>query len=242
MEGVAVLEEPALLALGGPSLLSLGFEADAAPLVCVRDGNLSMAGDAGDRELDDVEEVAGRFLGLLSLSNPVFADVRLTPALSAAPFLCFGSFATAPCRGLTCSAAVTTLLLSPGWMELLCSACATALECTCSISLLLPGLLSKAASADLPPALSGLGDPGKQEVDSLLSTTSPILSSVGEEEWDSREKREGEFERSWSLAEWDQDGLVPFSLSTRGLAMEDLAENVCLCMPLTAGLLDKPAW
>lgn len=92
-----------------------------------------------------------------------------------------------------------------------------------------------------PENLSGLGDPLKQEVDSLLSTTSPILSRVGEEEWDSREKRDGELDRSWSLAEWDQDGLVPFSPSTSGLAMEDLEENVCLCMPLTAGRLDKPA-
>lgn len=93
-----------------------------------------------------------------------------------------------------------------------------------------------------PEALSGLGDPVQQEADSLVSTTSPILSSVVEEEWDSREKREGELERSWSLAEWDQGGLVTFSLSTSGLAMEDLEENVCLCMPLTAGRLDKPAW
>lgn len=129
MEGVAVLEEPALLVLGSPSLLSFPFDADAALFACARDGNLSMAGDAGDRELDDVEEVAaGRFLGLLSLSNPVFVEVRLVPALSVAPFLCFISFAAAPCRGLTCSAPVTTLLLSPGWTELLCSACATALE------------------------------------------------------------------------------------------------------------------
>lgn len=56
---------------------------------------------------------------------------------------------------------------------------------------------SEVARADLPPdTRSGLGDPLKQEVDSLQSTTSPILSSVGEEEWDSREKREGELERS----------------------------------------------
>lgn len=74
-----------------------------------------------------------------------------------------------------------------------------------------------------------------------MSTTSPILSSVVEEECDSREKREGELERSWSLAEWDQDGLATFSLSTRGLAMDDLEENVCRCRPLTAGRLDKPA-
>lgn len=243
LEGVAVLEEPALPVLGGPSLLSLGLDADAAALVCVRDGDLSMAGEAGDRELDDVEEVAGRFLGLLSPSIPVFAEVLLTPALSAAPFLCFASFAAAPCRGLTCSGPVITLLLSAAWMEILCSASATAFEWTCSISLLLPGLLSEAARTDLPPdSLSGLGDPAKQEVDSLLSTTSPILSRVGEEEWDSREKREGELERSWSLAEWDQVGLVPFSLSTSGLAIEDLEENVCLCMPLTAGRLDKPGF
>ena len=242
LEGVAVFEEPALLVLGGPSLLSLGFDADAAPFVCVRDGDLSMAGDAGEQELDDVEEVVGRFLGLLSLSNPVFAEVLLTPVLSAAPFLCFGSLAAAPCRGLTGSAGVTMLLLSPAWVELLCSACITALEWSCSISLLLPGLLSEAARANLhPDSLSGLGDPVKQAVDSWLSTTSPIISRVGEEEWDSREKREGELERSWSLAEWDQDGLVPFSLRTNGLAMEDLAVKVCLCMPLTAGRLDRPA-
>lgn len=128
MEGVAVLEEPALLVLGSPSLLSLGLDADAALLACVRDCNLSMAGDAGDNELEDVEDVAGRFLGLLSLSNPVFIELLLEPALSADPFLCFGSFEAAPCRGLTCSAPVTTLLLSPAWRELLCSACATALE------------------------------------------------------------------------------------------------------------------
>lgn len=82
----------------------------------------------------------------------------------------------------------------------------------------------------------------KQENDKLVSATSPILSRVGEEEWDSREKREGELERSWSLAEWDQEGFVPFSLSTSGLAMEDLEEKVCLCMPLTTGRLDKPMW
>lgn len=128
MEGVAVLEEAALLVLDGPSLLSLGFDTDAALLVCVRDDNLSRAGDAGDKELDDVEEMAGRFLGLLSLSDPVFTEVLFKPALSAAPFLCFGSFVAAPCRGLTGSAAATTLLLSAAWMELLCSACATALE------------------------------------------------------------------------------------------------------------------
>lgn len=126
MEGVAVLEELALLVLGSPSFLSL--DADAALLACVRDGNLSVAGDAGDSELEDVEEVAGRFLGLLSLSRAVFVDIRLGPTLSAAPFLCFSSFEAAPCRGLTCSAPVATLLLSPGWMVFFCTACAIALE------------------------------------------------------------------------------------------------------------------
>lgn len=114
MEGVAVLDEAPLLFLGGASLLSLGFDADAAPLDCVREGDLSMAGDAGERELDDVEEVAGRFLGLLSLSMPVFAEVLFTAGPSAVPFLCLGSFAATPCRGLTCSVDVTALLLSPG--------------------------------------------------------------------------------------------------------------------------------
>lgn len=99
---------------------------DAAVLVL--EGDLSTAGDAGDRELDDVEEVAGRFLGLLSLSNPIFVEAFFRPTLSAAPFLCFSSLAVAPCRGLMCSAAERTLLLSPAWTELLCSACATAFE------------------------------------------------------------------------------------------------------------------
>lgn len=128
MEGVAVFEEPALLVLGSPSLLSLAFDADAVPLVCVRDDSLLTAGDAGDRELDDVEEVARRFLGLLSLSNPVFVEVLLAPVVSATPFQCFSSFTAVPCRGLTCSAPVVTLLLSPGWIVFLCSACATAFE------------------------------------------------------------------------------------------------------------------
>lgn len=87
-----------------------------------------MAGDSGDRELDDVDEAAGRFLGLLSDSSPVFAEVLLTPVPSAAPILCLGSFAVAPCRGLTCSATAATLLFSPAWTELLCSVCATGLE------------------------------------------------------------------------------------------------------------------
>lgn len=216
-----------MLVLGGPLLLSLGFGAIAAPLDCVRDGDLSMAGEAGDRELDDVEEVAGRFLGLLSLSIPVLDDVLLTPLLSAIPFLCFRSFGATPCLGLTCSEA-GTLLFFPVRIELRCSACATLLKYPCSINLLLPTLLSKAARMDFPPDIfSGLGVAVKHKSVSWLSTTSPILSSVGEE-WDSSENLEGELERSWSLAEWDQDGFDPFSLRASGLAIEDLEENVCL--------------
>lgn len=238
LEGVAVLEEPALLLLGGPSLLS--FDADAALLACDRGGSLSLAGDAGESELEDVEEVAGRFLGLLSLSNPVFAELLFT--LSVEPCLCFASFATAPWRGLTCSAPAAILLLSPGWTVFLCSACAKAFEWRCSINRLLPGLLFRDGRVDLAPSIfSDLGEPVKQDVDRTVSTTSPILSNVGEEEWDSREKREGELERSWSLAEWAHNGLVPFSLSASGLAMEDLEEKFCLCMPLTIGRLNKPA-
>jgi len=76
---------------------------------------LSTAGDAGDRELEDVEDAAGRFLGL--------AEVLLTQVLSAGPFLCFGSLAAAPWRGPTGSAAAATALTwSPVGAELLCSA------------------------------------------------------------------------------------------------------------------------
>lgn len=192
LEGVAVLEEPPLLVLAAPVLLSLGFDADAALLDCDRDGDLSMAGDAGERELDDVEEVGGRFLGLLSASNPVLPEVLLTPTLSALPFLCFTSFGAIPCRGLICSA----LLLSPVGLELLCST--IDLKRPCSISLLVPTLVSK---ADFPlDIFSALGEPVKHGAVGWISTTSPILSRVGDE-WDSREKREGELERSWSLAE-----------------------------------------
>lgn len=129
MEGVAVLEEAALPALAAPSLLSLALDVGAAALLaCVRDGSLSTAGEAGDRELDDVDEVAARFLGLLSFCKPVFAAVLLTPGLSTTPFLCFCSLAAAdaaPCRGLTCSLPAATLLLSPSCVPPLCSDCAT---------------------------------------------------------------------------------------------------------------------
>lgn len=66
---MADLEEPALALLGTTSLLSLGLEGDTAPF-CVRDGDLSTAGDAGESELDDVDEVAARLFGLRSLSSP----------------------------------------------------------------------------------------------------------------------------------------------------------------------------
>lgn len=137
-----------------------------------------MAGDAGERELEDVEEVGGRFLGLLSPSNPVLPEVLLMPTLSALPFLCFTSFGGIPCRGLTCSA----LLFSPVGFELLCSACTTDLKRPCSISLLVPTLVSNAARADFPPDIfSGLGEPVKLGVVGWISTTSPIRSRVGEE-------------------------------------------------------------
>lgn len=116
LDGVAVLEEAALLVLDAASLFSLRFAPPpAAPLVCARGGSLSTAGEAGDRELEEVEEVAGRFLGLLSLSTPAFPEVLLT---SAAPFLCL--------EGLIFSPAATLLFSPPAWI--LCSACATALE------------------------------------------------------------------------------------------------------------------
>lgn len=235
LEGVAALEVPPLLVFSGPSLLVL--EVAAAPLDCVRDGDLSMAGEAGERELDDVEEGAVRFLGLFSLSDPTLAEVLLTPEPSTLPFLCLDSFGETLC----CSVVVTALL-SPDEIAFLCSACVMALTCTCSMSLFLPELLSRVVSADLPSdSLSSLGEVVKYVGDSWVSATSPILSSVWDEEWDSTEKREGELERSWSLAEWDQEGFVPFSLSASGLAIEDLEVNVGLCMPLTAGRIDSPA-
>lgn len=93
------LEDTVLPVFRCPPLLTFGEDDDiVAVLVCSL--HLPMAGDAGERELDDVEEVAGCFLGLLSISNPLFADVLLTLLLSVAPFLCFSSFDTAPCRGL----------------------------------------------------------------------------------------------------------------------------------------------
>lgn len=34
---------------------------------------------------------------------------------------------------------------------------------------------------------------------------------------------------------------MPFSLRANGLAMDDLEEKVCRCIPLTAGRLDNPS-
>lgn len=107
-----------MLALGGASVLSFAG---------ARAGDLTTAGDAGDKELEDVEEAAGRFLGLLSLSAPVFAELRFAAAPSAATFFGFCSLAVAPCRGANCSAPLTGLLLSPACEELLSSACDVAL-------------------------------------------------------------------------------------------------------------------
>lgn len=136
---------------------------------------------------------------------------------------------------------VATLLLPPAGLELLSSAWGTALECTCSKSLLAPALPSSIRGV-LPPALtSGFAEPLKQEVETLSSTASPILSRVGEEEWDSREKREGELERRWSLVERDQEGFEPFSLRARGLAMLEREEKVCLWILRTAGRVEKPS-
>lgn len=62
-------------------------------------------------------------------------------------------------------------------------------------------------------------------MDTLSSQASPILSSGGEER-ESNEKREGELDLIWSLADNDQEGFIPFSLKASGLAMEDLEDKL----------------
>lgn len=57
------------------------------------------------------------------------------------------------------------------------------------------------------------------------SPLSPILSKGGEER-ESREKREGELDLIWSLAERDQEGFMLLSLKARGLAMDDLEDKL----------------
>ncbi|TNN49087.1 hypothetical protein EYF80_040692 [Liparis tanakae] len=166
---------------------------------------------------------------LLVFGGPSLGDGAAAPlfAPSAGPFLCFGSFAAAAWRGLSGSAAAATASTwSPEGAELLGSAPTGFLEWSGSVGL----LPSEAASADLAAdALSG-----------LASATSPMRSSVGDEECDSREKREGEWERSCSLAACDQDGLAALSLSTSGLAMAEREGNVWRCRPRTAGRPDRP--
>lgn len=62
-------------------------------------------------------------------------------------------------------------------------------------------------------------------MDTLSSQDSPILSRGGEHR-ESREKRDGELDRTFSLAARDQDGLIPLSLKARGLVMDDLEEEL----------------
>lgn len=109
MEGVADLEELVLAAFGTASPLSLGL-GDTAPF-WVRDGDLlSTAGDAGDSELEDVDEVAARLFGLRSLSKPGLEAFFLDK--SCAVGLCLGSFAAGVWRGLPDSPGLSWLLLS----------------------------------------------------------------------------------------------------------------------------------
>lgn len=62
-------------------------------------------------------------------------------------------------------------------------------------------------------------------METLSSQDSPILSRGGEHR-ESREKRDGELDLMFSLAARDQDGLMPLSLKARGLAMDDLEEEL----------------
>lgn len=62
-------------------------------------------------------------------------------------------------------------------------------------------------------------------MDTLSSQASPILSRGGEER-ESKEKREGELDLIWSLADSGQESFVPFSLKANGLAMEDLEDKL----------------
>lgn len=105
------LEEADLVVLGTASLLSLGLEGDTAPF-CVRDGDLSRAGDAGESELEEVEEVAARLFGLRSLSSPSLEVFFLETSCGAG--LCLDSFAAGVWRGLAGSPGLSRLLLSAG--------------------------------------------------------------------------------------------------------------------------------
>lgn len=76
----------------------------------------------------------------------------------------------------------------------------------------------------------------------MSSAASPIFSRVEAELWtgESPEKREGELERMCSLADRDQDGLMQFSLTARGLVTEDLDDKLCRWTLLTNGRVEKP--
>jgi hypothetical protein len=205
---------------------------------------------ARDGELEEVEEDAGRFLGLFSWdSTEVLAAARLPPPeLSPSPLLSLESLAGETGPGVSGSAPAERLLLSPACLELHDSAAAAVepafARAGCSASLrLAPGVFSAAAAASepFPPdSFSCRAAAAAPEVRS--STASPMRSSVGEEEeWGSREKREGELERSCSLAESGQEGLAPLlSLRARGLAMEERADRGCLCMPRIMDRVESP--
>lgn len=62
-------------------------------------------------------------------------------------------------------------------------------------------------------------------MDTLSSHDSPILSRGGEHR-ESREKRDGELDLMFSLAARDQEGLTPLSLKAKGLATDDLEDEL----------------
>lgn len=82
----------------------------------------------------------------------------------------------------------------------------------------------------------------KQDMDTLSSPASPILSRVEADPWigESPEKREGELERICSLADRDQEGRMQFSLTAKGLVTEDLDDKLWRCTLLTNGRVEKP--
>lgn len=76
-------------------------------------------------------------------------------------------------------------------------------------------------------------------METLSSPASPILSRGGEHR-ESKEKREGELDLIWSLAERDQEGFIPLSQKARGLAIDDLEDKLCRWMLLTNGRTENP--
>lgn len=101
-------------------------------------------------------------------------------------------------------------------------------RCSCRLLLSLPDRLRR-----LP----------KQEVATLSSADSPILSRVEAElcPGESPEKREGEPERICSLADKDQEGRIPFSLLTaKGLVTEEREDRLWRWTLRTKGRVEKP--